>query len=126
MFVVFNCTKSSLVCQKSPKWMLSLCFKARHPFSMMKRHDPRCFHAKEGENEAAVISKVHHLAIQKKDDRQANTQNKERPTHSKFKFQIQIARNYTRGSERCEKDRDDVFTVFEILKPNDRFVGLKF
>jgi hypothetical protein len=34
-----------------------------------------------------------------------DSQNKERPTHSNFKFQIQIARKRTRGSERCEKDR---------------------
>jgi hypothetical protein len=44
----------------------------------------------------------------KSDDRQTHThtniQNKEQPTHSKFKFQIQIAQKRPRGSERCEKD----------------------
>jgi hypothetical protein len=51
---------------------------------------------KEGKKDAAVLSKVHHLAIQKqKATRQTNTQNKEQPTHSNFKFQIQIARKRT-------------------------------
>jgi hypothetical protein len=51
---------------------------------------------KEGEKDAAVISKVHH-GDNKKDDTatntHTNTQNKEHPTHSKFKLQIQIAGN---------------------------------
>jgi hypothetical protein len=48
------------------------------------------------------------MVTNKKDDTATNTQtpkNKEHPVHSKFKFQIQIAQNHTRGSERCEKDR---------------------
>jgi hypothetical protein len=49
------------MCQKSPKWMLSLCFKARHPFSIMKKHHPHCFRCKGGENDAAAISKVHYF-----------------------------------------------------------------
>jgi hypothetical protein len=63
---------------------------------------------KEGEKDAAVLSKVQHHGDKQKrrGDKHTHTniQNKERPTHSKFKFQIQIARNRTRGSERCEKD----------------------
>jgi hypothetical protein len=47
VFVVFNCAKSSLMCQKSPKWMLSLCFKARHTFSMMKKHHSHHFQGRE-------------------------------------------------------------------------------
>ena len=44
---------------------------------------------KEGEKDAAVLSKVHHGAIQKqKATRQTNTQTKEPPAHSKFKFLI--------------------------------------
>jgi hypothetical protein len=97
------------MCRKSPKETLSFHSKARHPFAMMKGHDPLCFHAKKGEKDAAVLSKVHHLAIQKqKVMRQTNSQNKERPTHSNFKFQIQIAQKRTRGSERCEKDRTTI------------------
>jgi hypothetical protein len=70
---------------------------------------------KEGEKDAEVLSKVHHLAIQKqKATRQTNTQNKERPTHSKFKFQIQIARKRTRGSKRCEKDRTAITKSLSI------------
>jgi hypothetical protein len=53
--------------------MLSLCFKARPPFSMMKKHHSCHSRRKEGENDAAALSKVQILTIQnKKDDRQTN------------------------------------------------------
>ena len=63
----------------------------------------------EAINKATVVSKVHHLAIQKqKATRQTNILNKEQPTHSKFKFQIQIARKRTQGSERCYAPRPTI------------------
>jgi hypothetical protein len=44
---------------------------------MMKGHDPHRFHTKEGEKDAAVLSKVHHGDKQnKKDDRQTHRQPK--------------------------------------------------
>jgi hypothetical protein len=48
--------------------MLSLCFKARRLFSMMKRHHSHHFQRIEGENSAAAVSKVQATIIQNKKD----------------------------------------------------------
>jgi hypothetical protein len=63
---------------------------------------------KEGENSAAAVSKVHHLAIQKQKSDATNTQTPKIRSHqhiqnSNFRFKSREKR--TRGSERCEKDR---------------------
>jgi hypothetical protein len=64
---------------------------------------------KEGEKDAAVLSKVHHGAIQKqKATRQTHTQttkirSDQHIQNSNFRFKSHEKR--TQGSERCEKDR---------------------
>jgi hypothetical protein len=52
-----------------------------------------------------------HPKTKKRRDKHTNNQNKERPAHSKFKFQIQIARNRT---ERCEKDRTAIINSIYV------------
>jgi hypothetical protein len=110
MFVVFNCAKSSLNVPKSQK---------RDAFSLFQSQTS-IFHDEEpsftpfpGEKKARRMLQLSPKFTMtppsnKRVTRQSghtDNKNKERPTHSKFKFQIQIARNHTRGSEQCEKDR---------------------
>ena len=91
-------------------------------FSWLKSLIHTLSRCKEGENGAAAVSKVHHGDEQnKKVTGRTNIQNKERPTNSKFKFQIQIARNHTWGSakDRTVKIRNlwavaSTFTVGQI------------
>ena len=123
MCVAFFIAKSSQMCQKSPNWMLSLCFKARHPFSMMKGHDPCCFQVQRRREGSCSLqsSPWWKSKKQKTTPRQTHThtqtpKNMERPAHSKFKFQIQIARNRARGSERCYAPRLSVYVDSDVVR----------
>jgi hypothetical protein len=93
VFVVLKCAKSPWCAKNHQKEMLSLCFKAGHPFSM-KQHHPCHFQAhRRREQWGCSLQSPPSCHPNKNDDRQTNTQNKEPPTHSKLKFQIQIAEN---------------------------------
>ena len=97
VFVVLYCAKSSLKCQKSQKETLSFQSKAGRPFSMMKNHPWHSFQAQTRRERCCCSLQSSPCCHPKqKADTATNThtniQNKERPTHSKFKIQIQIAR----------------------------------
>ena len=74
MLVALNIAKSSLMCQKSPKWMLFLCFKAGTPFSKMKSANHLVYSRLEAINEVAAVPKVQHHGDKPKKRRQTNKQ----------------------------------------------------
>jgi hypothetical protein len=96
MFVAFFIAKLSWMCQKSQKRPFLFVSKLDVHFPWWRTILDTLSRRNGGENGAAAVSKVQASIIQRKSEAtntHTDSQNKECPTHSKFKFQIQIAWN---------------------------------
>ena len=91
MFVAFFIAKSSSCAKNHKKEMLSLCFKARHPISIMKESHPHRFQVQRRREQCGC-------SLQSPPSCHPKTKGEATNTHTSIQ-------NKPRGSERCEKDR---------------------
>ena len=108
VFVVLKCAKSSSCAKNHQKEMLSLCFKARRPFSMMKEPHPHHFQAQRRRERCCSCLQSPPSCHPKQKSDTTNTQTSkirsvQHIQNSKFRFKSCEKR--TQGSERCYAPR---------------------